>query len=126
MVSMNTCKICGAPLKGRQTHFCSIECKNDYHQGYAGQRLRGVKRKLELVQMLGGKCMKCGYNKNLAALTFHHTGEKNHKLDARHLSNRSLEAIMEEFATCILLCANCHAEEHNPHLEMGKINLENY
>jgi hypothetical protein len=123
---MKTCKICGKPLKGRQTRFCSIECKNDYHQGYPGQRLRGIKRKLELVELLGGKCMRCGYDKNLAALTFHHTGEKNHKLDARNLANRSLKAVMEEFSTCILLCANCHAEEHNPHLEMGKIKLEDY
>jgi len=81
---------------------------------------------MELVQLLGGKCMKCGYNKNLATLSFHHTGEKNHKLDARNLSNRRIETVMKEFATCVLLCANCHAEEHNPHLEMDKINLEAY
>jgi hypothetical protein len=76
--------------------------------------------------MLGGKCSRCGYDKNLAALTFHHTGEKNHELDARNLSNRSINLIMQESATCILLCANCHAEEHNPHLAMDKINLEDY
>lgn len=120
------CKICGKPLTGKQTRFCSLKCKNIYHQGYPGQRLRGVKRKLELVERLGGKCMRYGYNKNLAALTFHHTGEKNHTLDARSLSNRRIERVMKEFAGCILLCANCHAEEHNPHLEIEKINLENY
>ena len=123
---MKTCKICGKPLSGRQTRFCSLECKNDYHQGYPGQRARGIKRKLELVRLLGEKCMKCGYNKNLAALSFHHTAEKNYKLDARNLSNRKLESVMEEFATCILLCANCHAEEHHPHLEMDKIDLDAY
>ncbi len=123
---MNTCKICAKALTGKQTRFCSIECKNDYHQGYPGQRLRGVRRKLELVEKLGGQCVRCGYKNNLAALTFHHTGEKNHKLDARNLSNRRIETIMKEFSTCVLLCANCHAEEHNPHLEMGKINLDEY
>lgn len=123
---MKTCKICGKALTGKQTKFCSLACKNDYHQGYPGQRLRGLKRKLELVQKLGGKCMICGYSKNLAALNFHHLREKNHKLDARSLSNRRLEKIMTEFKTCILLCANCHMELHHPHLEMEKINLEDY
>jgi hypothetical protein len=123
---MKVCKICGKPLRGKQTKFCSIGCKNDFHQGYPGQRARGIKRKLELVQQLGGKCMRCGYNKNLAALTFHHTGEKNHKLDARNLSNRSIESVMKEFSTCVLLCQNCHMEIHNPHLNMATISLENY
>jgi hypothetical protein len=68
--------------------------------------------------------MRCGYNKNLAALTFHHTGEKNHKLDARNLSNRSIERVMKEFANCMLLCQNCHMEVHNPHLDLEKINPE--
>ncbi len=119
---MKTCKVCNKPLTGRQTHFCSIECKNYYHQGfYPTQRARGIRRKLQLVEMLGGKCMRCGYDKNLAALTFHHTGEKNHALDMRSLSNRKIEKVMAEFSTCILLCANCHAEEHNPHLDMREI-----
>lgn len=87
---MKTCKICGKTLTGRQRRFCSLYCKNRYHQGYPGQRARGVKRKLQLVKMLGGKCSHYGYDKNLAALTFHHTGEKNHELDARNLSNRSI------------------------------------
>lgn len=41
---------------------------NNYQQ----QKLRGLKRKYEIVQMRGGKCERCGYNKNLAALDFHH------------------------------------------------------
>lgn len=123
---MATCKICGKTLTGKQTKFCSVECKNDYHQGYPGQRLRGVRRKLELVEMLGGKCSRCGYNKNLAALSFHHVSDKSYRLDARNLSNRSLERVMAEFAKCQLLCLNCHAELHSPHLELSKLDLENY
>lgn len=123
---MTDCKICGKALTGRQTRFCSIECKNVYHQGYAGQRLRGVRRKLELVEKLGGKCSRCGYNKNLAALSFHHLADKNHKLDARSLSNRSMERILEEFEKCQLLCLNCHAELHSPHLELNQLDLESY
>ncbi len=32
----------------------------------------------------------------------------------RALSNRSMAEVEDELAKCILLCANCHAEEHNP------------
>lgn len=122
-----TCEICGKPLGGRQTRFCSVDCKNLFHQAYANQKKRGLRRKLELVQMLGGRCMQCGYDKNLAALSFHHEDEdeKNHQLDMRSLSNRRIEAVMREFEKCILLCANCHMELHYPYLDMDKVSLDN-
>ena len=70
--------------------------------------------------------MKCGYDKNLAALSFHHEDEveKNHQLDMRSLSNRRMEAVMREFEKCILLCANCHMETHYPDLDMDKLDVE--
>ena len=117
------CEVCGIPLVGRQTRFCSITCKNEFHQSYVYQKERGLRRKLELVQMLGGKCISCGYDKNLAALSFHHQDrvEKSHELDIRSLSNRKIEAVMEEVEKCILLCANCHMETHYPDLDMSKL-----
>lgn len=120
----DTCEVCSKPLTGKQTRFCSVACKNDFHQGYETQQIRGLKRKWELVQQLGGKCSKCGYDKNLAALSFHHIGEKSHKLDMRSLSNRTMERVMKEFANCVLLCANCHMEEHYPYLDMDKLGEE--
>lgn len=67
--------------------------------------------------------MRCGYKKNLAALSFHHTDPENKrfKLDVRSLSNRTLEKIEKELSKCILLCHNCHAEEHFPELELEKL-----
>lgn len=118
---MKECIVCGKSLTGRQKKFCSIGCKNVAHQGYERQHARGVERKLVLVKMLGGECGACGYKKNLAALSFHHVNseEKEHKLDMRHLSNRTWQAVLDEVSKCILLCANCHMEEHYPNLEMN-------
>ena len=67
--------------------------------------------------------MNCGYQKNLGALSFHHTdpSKKNFKLDVRSLSNRTLERIETEILQCVLLCHNCHAEEHYPELELERI-----
>jgi len=91
---------------------------------YSAQKIRGIKRKLELIKRRGGKCEICGYDKNLSALEFHHKNpeDKEFPLDAKHLSNRTMEKINKEFDKCILLCANCHAEIHNPDLDLVNIN----
>ena len=73
--------------------------------------------------MFGGKCEACGYNKNASALHFHHTDStlKLFKLDVRVLSNKRWDVILQETAKCKLLCSNCHAEMHNPELELKNI-----
>ena len=113
------CVICETPLKGNQRKFCSEKCKNIHHQAYDKQQERGIGRKLFLVEQMGGACTECGYQTNLAALNFHHVNgdDKAHKLDLRHLGNRSWEAILGEIEKCVLVCANCHAGIHNPDLE---------
>ena len=116
------CVVCMTPLQGRQTKFCSVDCKNKYHQCYPAQKQRGLTRKLKLVQTLGGKCLICGYKNNLAALAFHHlnSDDKVFKLDMRSLSNRKLEFVLLEIEKCVLLCHNCHAEVHNPQLDLDR------
>ncbi len=71
----------------------------------------------------GGKCEKCGYNKNLAAFDFHHKDPKTKKfqLDQRTLSNCSMEVIIEEFNKCDVYCSNCHREHHFPNLTIEDI-----
>jgi hypothetical protein len=123
MKLVSNCIVCGKLLSGRQTRFCSSVCKNKVLQSYEAQQKRGLARKLDIVRTAGGRCAICGYNKNLAALVFHHidSEEKDFKVDRRSLSNRKLEAILEEINKCILLCANCHAEIHNPHLNLDDL-----
>lgn len=91
---------------------------------YEYQKLRGLKRKLELIKLKGGKCEKCGYDKNIAALDFHHTdpNEKEIKLDVRNLANTKMEKLIKEAVKCDLLCSNCHRETHHPDLKI--INLD--
>ena len=122
MNECSNCIVCGAPLSGRQTKYCSIHCKNKALQSYPAQKQRGLDRKLQLVRARGGCCSKCGYNKNLAALIFHHEGsDKEFKLDMRSLSNRTWDAVLAEAEKCILLCRNCHAELHNSHLDLAHL-----
>ena len=90
---------------------------------YLKQRERALTRKLELIKAKGGKCEICGYDKNIAALDFHHVNPENKsfELDARRLSNTSMEKLLEEADKCILVCSNCHREIHNEHLDKSNI-----
>jgi len=116
------CKVCGIPLQGKQTKYCSKKCKNKALQSYPAQKRRGLARKLMLLDQFGNSCSICGYDKNLAALTFHHmTDDKLFKLDMRSLSNRTFDAVRHESKKCILVCHNCHAELHNPHLDLASL-----
>ena len=93
-----------------------LTCAEANPNSYPKQKQRGLLRKIQLIQEFGGKCQECGYDKNIAALEFHHINpdEKDFQLDMRHLSNTSIEKLRTEVAKCKLLCANCHRELHNP------------
>lgn len=121
MSNGSNCKVCNKKLIGKQTMYCSTLCKNSVHQSYASQKKRGLHRKLEFIKARGGKCSHCGYAKNLAGLAFHHLHGKEFKLDVRSLSNRKIEPILKELEKCTLLCHNCHAEVHNPNLDLAKL-----
>ena len=90
---------------------------------YQNQKLRGLKRKYEIIKARGGKCEHCGYDKNISALEFHHINPdtKEFQIDLRHFSNTSLDKLQIELDKCILLCANCHREIHHPELEINNI-----
>ena len=90
---------------------------------YKNQKLRGLKRKYEAIIQKGGKCEICGYDKNISALEFHHIdpSNKNFQLDSRHFSNNTIDNLQNEINKCILLCANCHREIHNPSLKLEEI-----
>ncbi|MEF9978421.1 MAG: hypothetical protein RR969_10825 [Thermomonas sp.] len=122
-----SCRVCGNALQGRQRRFCCRNCKNrdtnNRHQTYQSQQARGLARKVELILACGGKCSRCGYARNIAALTWHHLDPKlkAFNLDVRSLSNRNRESIDIELGKCVLLCANCHAETHFPELDMESV-----
>jgi hypothetical protein len=73
---------------------------------------RGLERKSKLIDMSGGCCSLCGYNKTRRALTFHHTDPqtKDFGLSLDNLWSKKWEIILEEYNKCILVCMNCHME----------------
>lgn len=59
----------------------------------------------------GSRCAHCGGSFHRAVFDFHHRGDKLNSPSEMFLG-KSLGALAEELAKCILLCANCHRLEH--------------
>ncbi len=83
---------------------------------YQRQKNRWVELKKKIITVMGGKCCKCGYNKNDAALCIHHLNNKNKNFDWNQLRLRTWNIVEKEINKCILVCCNCHAEIHYPEL----------
>lgn len=77
-------------------------------------KARITKRRQEMLDLAGGKCIKCGYNKCPRALSFHHRdpSSKIMNLDSSTMMTYSYEDVLKEIKKCDLLCMNCHAEIH--------------
>ena len=69
--------------------------------------------KLQAIKLLGGKCYKCGYDKCIDALEFHHENpnEKEFKLGSGN--TMSWQQYKQEALKCVLVCSNCHKEIHS-------------
>jgi len=65
------------------------------------------------IEYKGGKCEKCGYDRCLEALEFHHLDDRKKQfgISAKGIT-RSWTRVKQELDKCIMLCANCHRELH--------------
>lgn len=76
------------------------------------KRRRKVKQMA--VEYKGGACQKCGYNSCVDALDFHHINESEKEFGIANKGHCwGWDKIKKELDKCILLCANCHREEHS-------------
>jgi Fe-S-cluster-containing dehydrogenase component len=121
------CPMCENFILNGQIKACSKACatklrhNKDYRQAINKYAiLRGHKIKEKLVSLSGDCCQSCGYNKNYAALQFHHIDPKTKSFALNGTSSRifSWEEVVKEMAKCLLLCANCHMELHHPKLHL--------
>lgn len=112
---LKTCKTCGHiyelksyPYKSRIIYRPCPKCEN--------KRLRNKhkERKLQITNLMGGKCHLCGYDKNYAALELHHVNPKDKEYPINKLKSVSWKLVIKELSKCILVCSNCHREIHNP------------
>ncbi len=76
------------------------------------EKARRIKK--ELVAFAGGKCVRCGYSKCIGALDFHHLDPKDKEKINIMASREDVEILKKliKAGKVILLCSNCHREEH--------------
>ena len=73
---------------------------------------RGRLNRKTYVDYKGGKCEKCGYNKCIEALDFHHRDKNGKDLKFKTIRYWGIEKAKKELDKCVLLCCRCHREEH--------------
>lgn len=94
---------------------------------------RGYKlAKKQMIDYKGSKCFKCGYDKCLASLDFHHIDPSQKDfticnylrkllLKNNELREKAWQEIKVELDKCLLLCANCHRELHYEEKIRGRV-----
>lgn len=89
-----------------------VKADNKKRSGYVtGWRIRA---KQKLIAYKGGKCIKCGYNKDVpSAYDFHHRDAKSKEFGISRYQILNFEKILKEVDKCDLVCKNCHAEIHD-------------
>jgi hypothetical protein len=111
-----TCPICKTP-KHKLEFYPRSKTNTTQRQPYCIKcSIRSITEnkhnlKKEIVQYKGGKCILCGYNKNIKSLVFHHIDSSVKEFSISGV-NYNLEKLKKEIDKCILVCRNCHAEIH--------------
>lgn len=119
------CVVCnGEMVLGKKWNCptCSSRRYQEHKKTFNGRSLTNHKdflRKQEWVSVNGGCCNSCGYISKvegcLSVYDFHHLDPdaKKFEINASYLRSISDGEVEAEIDKCILLCRNCHAEEHD-------------
>ncbi len=69
--------------------------------------------KKTLIEYKGGRCERCGYNKDYPSVyEFHHRNPDEKEFSISRRGSNSIEKLKKEVDKCDLVCSNCHAEIH--------------
>ena len=82
-------------------------------KGYNAVKSARAKRRQHIIDLLGGGCSKCGYNKYIGALDFHETEKLFKPSPAAFLKSKvKFQRLLDGIHVLIPLCKNCHAAYH--------------
>ena len=108
-MTAHLCRTCG--ISGKENFYKSAkyQCKGCWNKRTYQS---GIDKLNKLKIDRGGRCERCGYNKYLGALHWHHFNADIKEYTIGHRRGLSEKVLKEEIDKCQLLCANCHAEVH--------------
>jgi hypothetical protein len=119
------CEICEKEFKqlnNKAVRKYCYDCAPCENKEYSRSEAVTIKRraiKNMLIKYAGGECKKCGYNKCIRALEFHHLDPNEKDFGISKCLTKSISSLKEEVDKCILVCSNCHAEIHQELFEQG-------
>ena len=68
--------------------------------------------KIKALDYRGNSCRSCGYNDDITALEFHHVDPSQKEILPSKLYSKPWDYAKQELDKCVVLCCNCHREEH--------------
>lgn len=97
----------------RQIHLLPKR-RHKYNHAHDYQTDLRRNKKKKLVELLGGGCYICGYNRVMKALDFHHLNaeDKEFNISSTFLTQKAWDTILLELVKTMCVCRNCHAEIH--------------
>ena len=103
-----SCRSCS--IEGTEHFYSSVKyyCKKCFNES----SYQATKDKIaEYMETRGGaKCQRCGYDRYVGALEFHHRDPA--LKDPNWSRSWSMPRLKEELDKCDILCSNCHREVH--------------
>lgn len=129
------CKACDTNKSIKEFYLCNNKRKGikehfSYCKSCLIQKTIDIQKqvKKEAVEYKGNKCHCCGYNKENAALEFHHLDPTKKDFSIASI-NKSIghitDKVKDELDKCVLLCANCHREVHFGLIDNSQLILTN-
>ncbi len=106
---------CLETFSAQLSKFCSVKCKNKFSVTKTRRN-----NKLKLIEHCGNQCQGCGYNKNPAALQFHHPDKNKEFGLGQRGTTIAFGRLLAEAEKCELLCVNCHAIHHAREYEKAR------
>lgn len=85
--------------------------RKEYIKAAVNKRRRKLKQMA--IEYKGGECEHCGYNKCPEVFDFHHRDPSKKDFGIGGIGSIAWGRLKLELDKCVLLCANCHREEHS-------------
>ena len=108
-MSKYLCRTCGETGEENFYKSAKYQCKSCWNKRTADSGRQKVK---QLKEEYGGKCTRCGYDRCMDALEFHHRDPSVKEFHLGEARGRNIEKLRQELDKCELVCRNCHTEIH--------------